>query len=139
MFLNLLKFIPSWVKYLPLIFVISVGGYLYWENNSLEDNLLEVEKELADEQRTNTLLSFQVEELNSRANRQQIRLENLQSGTRVAREENNRLKAILDSYKGKEEIAIENPEDIERRANDALRSLLLEYECETGNTNSCSK
>lgn len=134
---GIFSFLPSWIKYLPLIALISVSGYLYWQNKSLQENNIELSKSVAEEQRRNSLLSFQLEEQSQRAYRQAQRLEKLQGATRVAEEENNRLKGILDSYRGKEEIAVENTEDIERRANDALRSLLLEYECKTGNIRSC--
>lgn len=135
----LLNFLPPWVKWLPVVIGVALGGYLYWDNQNLKEEIVATSVELADEQRRNSMLTFQLEEQTQRAARQSLRLESLLGKARVAQEENNRLNAILDSYKGKEEIALENPKDVELRANDAYNSLLLKFECETGNDSSCSE
>jgi hypothetical protein len=139
MLTKIISFIPSWVKFLPIAVILSISGYLYYQNKSLQEDKQELSIELANEQRRANLLSLQLEDTFLRAERQAQRLQNLSRDTRVAQEENNRLNQILEGYKGNEQIAIDNPEDIERRANDAIHNLMREYECSTGNIRSCPK
>jgi hypothetical protein len=139
MLTKIISFLPSWIKFIPIIVGLTLVGYLYYQNKSLQEDKQELSIELAEEQRRASLLSFQLENTFLRAERQAQRLQSLSRDSRVAQEENNRLNQLLEGYKGNEQIAIDNPEDIERRANDAIHNLMREYECSTGNIRSCPK
>lgn len=133
------KFVPSWVKFLPLVIALSVGGFLYYQNKSLTTKLIETNKELTSAENENLNLSSQLGDALKTASKQAESLQKLSTQARVAVEENNRLNRILEGYKGREQVAIDNPESIEHRANDAIANLLRSFECETGNSESCTE